>query len=159
MKKILNHVEEYVASIVFVIMLSITFINVVFRYFASASISFTEEITGALFVLLCLMGTAIAAKNQEHLGLSLLTEFMSDKKSQLVFMIGNLLAVVFSIILMITGIEMVIHEYEIKQLSIALQWPEWIYGSFLPIGAFFVAVRFFQAALNNIKAYRRADRI
>lgn len=155
MKKFFSHIEEYIASIVFVIMIGLTFTNVVFRYIASASISFTEEITGALFVLLCLLGAAIAAKYQDHLGLSLLTEMMKGPKVNLVILFGNLLGALFCTILTVTGIGMTLHEYQIKQLSIALQWPEWIYGSFLPIGALLVTIRFLQAAYNNYKDYRK----
>ena len=68
--------------------------------------------------------------------------------------VGNLLGVVFSLILIKTGVEMVILEYEMEQISIALQWPQWIYGSFLPFGAVCMAVRFAQAMLENLKTYK-----
>ena len=147
MKKILNHFEEYIACVVMVIMLSLTFINVIFRNFA-ASISFTEEITTSLFVLLCMMGTAIAAREQGHLGLSVLTELMPHKASTAFALVANLLGVIASLVLVYTGIQMVITEYEMEQISIALQWPQWIYGSFLPFGALCMTIRFAQAAVH-----------
>ena len=157
MKKILNGIEEGIAGVVFVVMLSLAFLNVIFRNFAT-SISFTEEITTSLFVLLCMMGTSIAAKEQGHLGLSVLTELM-PRKAQLFFaLIANILGVVFSLVLLKTGIDMVVVEYKMKQISIALQWPQWIYGSFLPFGAFFMAVRFAQAGYHNIKSMKEGDK-
>ena len=157
MKKILNGIEEGIAGVVFVVMLTLAFLNVIFRNFAT-SISFTEEITTSLFVLLCMMGTSIAAKEQGHLGLSVLTELM-PRKAQLFFaLIANILGVVFSLVLLKTGIDMVVVEYKMKQISIALQWPQWIYGSFLPFGAFFMAVRFAQAGYPNIKSMKEGDK-
>ena len=79
MKKFFNRFEEYISATVFMVMLALTFANVVMRNFATA-ISFTEEITTSLFVLLCTMGTAIAARDQGHLGLSVVTEFLSPRK-------------------------------------------------------------------------------
>ena len=154
MKKVFDHFEEVVSCIVMMVMLILTFLNVIMRNFA-ASISFTEEITTSLFVLLCMMGTAIAAREQGHLGLSVLTELLPEKTRKFVAIIANLLGVVFSVILLYTGFGMVQTEYQLKQISIALQWPQWIYGSFLPIGALCMTVRFFQAALTNFKEWRK----
>lgn len=153
MKKFLNHFEEAVSCVVMVVMLALTFANVVMRNFA-ASISFTEEITTSLFVLLCMMGTAIAAREQEHLGLGVITDLLSEKTRHFIAIFANLLGVVFSLILLDTGIDMVRVEYQLKQISIALQWPQWIYGSFLPISALCMTVRFLQASICNYKDWR-----
>ena len=153
MKKILNRLEEALACIVFMVMLALTFVNVVFRNF-SASISFTEEITTSLFVLLCMLGTSIAARDHAHLGLSALTELMPKKAALMLSVIGNVLGVVMSVILIITGISMVKLQFDAKVISIALQLPQWIYGSFLPLGALLMAIRFSQAAMDDWKKYK-----
>lgn len=153
MKKILDHIEDYIGAVVFVAMLLLTFANVVMRNF-SASISFTEEITTSLFVLLCMLGTAIAAREQSHLGLGVITEMLPAKVRKCLAAIANVLGVVFSIILLVTGIGMVQTEIEMKQISIALGIPQWIYGSFFPIGAAFMIWRFSQAALQNFKEFK-----
>lgn len=156
MKKFFNRFEEYVSAIVFTVMLALTFANVIMRNFATA-ISFTEEITTSLFVLLCTMGTAIAARDQGHLGLGIVTELLSPRKKAVFAIVGNLLGLLFSSILLYTGYHMVVLEYEMEQISIALQWPQWIYGSFLPLGAACMAVRFAQATLANIKEYKNLE--
>lgn len=132
-------------------MLLLTFTNVICRYFLSASISFTEEITCAAFVLLCMLGTAIAAKYQGHLGLSVITERLGEKRRLTLAAASNALGVVFSLILMKTGVEMALLEHKLQQITMALQWPEWIYGSFIPAGACFMVIRFAQAALDCAK--------
>lgn len=156
MKKFANYFEEIVSSVVLVGMLLLTFVNVIFRYCFSASISFTEEITTALFVLLCMLGTAVAAKRQSHLGLSLLTDRMTPRGQARAAFVGNLLGMVFSAVMIFTGIKMAHTEFVLKQITIALQWPEWIYGSFVPIGAAFMLIRFGQAALDNLKKTEEA---
>lgn len=157
MKKLLNHFEEYVSCIIFVVMLGLTFLNVIFRNFAT-SISFTEEITTSLFVPLCMLGTAIAARENSHLGLSILTEFLSMKNRLRFAFIANVLGFVFSAVLLCTGMDMVYIEYKMNQISIALQWPQWIYGSFFALGAFFMTIRFAQAAVFNIQGVMEADK-
>ena len=156
MKKFFNRFEEYISAIVFVVMLALTFANVVMRNFATA-ISFTEEITTSLFVLLCTMGTAIAARDQGHLGLGIVTEMLPQRTRVAFAIAGNLLGVAFSAILLYTGYHMVVLEYEMEQISIALQWPQWIWGSFLPLGAACMAVRFAQAMVTNIKEFKNTE--
>ena len=38
-----------------------------------------------------------------------------------------------------------------------MQWPEWIYGAFVPIGAAFAAIAFFQTMLVMCKEYKEQE--
>ena len=151
MKIFLSRFEEYLCCVLFMGMLGLAFTNVVFRYFLSASIAFTEEIICACFVLLCMLGTAIVAKNQAHLGVSVLVEQMSERNRTICALAANILSIVFCLILFKTGTDMAMQQYRVKQISIALQWPEWIYGSFLPFGATMMAIRFGQSVISCMK--------
>ena len=77
--RILDRIEEIVAAVCLSVMTILAFANVVARYVFSASFSFSEEITTYLFVLLSLLGTAIAARRRAHLGLTILTDVVSPK--------------------------------------------------------------------------------
>ena len=115
------------------------------------SLSFSEEITTYLFVLLSMMGTAIAAKRRAHLGLTVLPDAVNFKarKALLVFVYG--LATVFSALLVYYGILMVINQYNLGMVTSAMQWPEWIYATFVPFGAVFVTIRFAQATIQEAR--------
>lgn len=78
MNKILDNIEEWLVCICLAVMTLITFVNVIARWF-SASLSFSEEITTYLFVLLSLLGAAIAAKRGAHLGLTLITDHVGRR--------------------------------------------------------------------------------
>ncbi len=155
MKKFFSNFEENVCFLILNIMLTLAFSNVISRYFLHASISFTEEITTSLFVLLCTLGTAIAAKRGAHLGLSVITEHLSKKTENVLAGVANLLAAVFSGVLFYTGTLMALNQFQINAKSITLQWPGWIYGSFLPIGALFMVIRFGQVAICRFKEIKR----
>ena len=72
--KILDWIEEIICVFCTVVMTALVFANVLSRYVFHSSLSFSEEITTYLFVLLSMMGTAIAAKRRAHLGLSIITD-------------------------------------------------------------------------------------
>lgn len=70
--KIVVKIENYVCIVTFIIMIFLTFANVVSRFLLHMSLSFTEEMTG-LFVIASLAGASVAVRNQSHLGLTSLS--------------------------------------------------------------------------------------
>lgn len=147
MKKVLDHIEEYIIAAGLLIMTTIAFANVLSRYIFHASWSFTEEITTNLFVLCSFLGAAVAAKKGAHLGLSLITD-MFPKKFQKYFVLFTLLcAGVFCFILIRYGIDMVVSEYNMGQQTPALGWPQWVFGLSIPIGGIAIFARYAQVAV------------
>ena len=148
---ILNKVEEILSVICLGVMTLLAFVNVISRYVFSASFSFSEEITTYLFVLLSLLGTAIAAKRKAHLGLTIITDLVNPKIHKIMAVIGYGFAVAFTFAIFYYGILMVKSQIDLGQVTAAMQWPEWIFGSFVPFGSFFVVLRFGQNLIEAIK--------
>ena len=149
--RILDRIVEIVAAVCLSVMTILAFANVVARYVFSASFSFSEEITTYLFVLLSLLGTAIAARRRAHLGLTILTDVVSPKVRRILHIIGYLFAVAFTGAIFYYGILMVLSQRQLQQVTANMQWPEWIFGSFVPIGALFATVRFVQVLIEEIR--------
>jgi C4-dicarboxylate transporter DctQ subunit len=149
--KILNKIEEGICILCLIAMTTLVFANVFSRYVLHLSLSFSEEITTNLFVLLSMMGTAIAARRRAHLGLSILTDAVSPKLRRAMLVFGFGLATVFSFAVFFYGIKMVRNEYILGQVTPSMQWPEWVYGCFVPFGAAFMTLRFAQATLEELR--------
>ena len=47
---------------------------------------------------------------------------------------------------------MVVNQYNLGMQTSAMQWPEWVYATFVPFGAFFVTIRFAQALVQELRA-------
>ena len=148
---LLDRVEEIVAAVCLSVMTVLAFANVVARYVFSASFSFSEEITTYLFVLLSLLGTAIAARRRAHLGLTILTDLVSPKVRRILHIIGYLFAVAITGAIFYYGILMVISQRQLGQVTANMQWPEWIFGSFVPVGALLATIRFAQVLVEEIR--------
>lgn len=132
-------------------MLIITFVNVLSRYLLHMSLSFTEELVAVLFVLLSTVGGALAAKDESHYTLDLLTGILPSKKRKKVLAFDALLSIIACTILVVTGIQMVIQQYKIGGLSYSLKIPEWIYGCFVPVGCSLMLFRFVQVIVQKWK--------
>ena len=68
--------------------------------------------------------------------------------------IGFGLSTVFSFAVFFYGVKMVQSEYILGQVTPSMQWPEWIYGCFVPFGAVFMTIRFAQITLEEIHTDR-----
>lgn len=151
MKAVLSRIEEIVCVLALTVMTILTFTNVVARYVFSASFSFSEEITTYLFVLLSLIGSAVAARRKAHLGFTALVDMVSPGVKRIFSLVSYTLAVIFSSALFIFGLKMVNSQFTRGQVTAGMQWPEWIFGAFVPLGAFFITLEFLFLLINALK--------
>ncbi len=149
--KIFSVLEKIVSCICVIVMSVLVFINVIARFVFNNSLAFSDEISTYLFVLMSFMGTAIAARRGAHLGLSILTDRVSPKARICISMFTYGISALFCLLIVIFGVQMVVSQYQLGQESAAMQWPEWIYGSFVPIGAAFATLAFIQGIYEQAK--------
>ena len=70
--RLLRDFEKILCAAIFLAMTGIGFVNVVVRYLTNRSFAATEELLVNSFLLLTLLGAAIAARRGEHLAVTLL---------------------------------------------------------------------------------------
>ena len=90
--KIVGKIEDYVCIITLIVMLLLTFANVLSRFVLHFSLSFTEEIVTGLFVIASLSGTSVAVRNRSHLGLDFVIGFMPEKIQKVLATAATILA-------------------------------------------------------------------
>lgn len=76
---------------------------------------------------------------------------MPPKVQHIISGFANLLGTAFGAVLLYTGYNMVQNQIRNATVTPTLQWPSWVFGIFLPIGAVFIVIRFLQAALDDFK--------
>lgn len=150
MKKHNVNVESVIVAFVMLTMLVLVFVGVISRYVLHFSFSFTEELVCAMFVLLSTMGGALSSKENSHYTLDLITGMMKPKLKKVFLLIDTALTCLAAGILLWTGIGMVQSQMKIGSLSIALKIPNWVYGSFVPIGLVFILFRSIQFIIKTI---------
>ena len=97
--KILRGIEDWVNVVTFVIMLTLTFVNVFSRFVLHASLAFTDEFVTVLFVLCSLAGSSVGQRNRNHLGLDFFTGFLPETAQRFISFCANILALIFLAIL------------------------------------------------------------
>lgn len=152
MKKFLDSIEQYIMAVGLTIMTFITVVNVFSRKVMHLSMSFLEEITTIMFILISLLGAAVAARKGGHLGLSIFTDFIPKKYQKYVALFTWFVAAFFCYYLVRYGFVMVAGEYKLGVTTPALGWPEWIFGLAVPIGGIFIFLRYTQYTYRMFKS-------
>ena len=129
----LSKIEKLVACVCVSIMAVLVFVNVIARYVFGNSLAVSDEMSTYLFVLMSFMGTAVAARRKAHLGLSIVTDHVSPRA------------------------RLIISQYQMGQETATMQWPEWIYGSFVPVGAAFAMMAFLQTMVQMYKEFKAEE--
>ena len=151
MSETLQKIEKFVSCACVAVMAVLVFANVIARKVFNHSLAFSDEMSTYLFVLMSFMGTAIAARRGAHLGLSIVTDRLSPDARRALNIIMYAVSALFCLLIIVFGVQMVVSQYNFGQETAAMQWPEWIYGAFVPVGAFFAMVAFLQGIANIAK--------
>lgn len=142
-KKIMNGVAEFekiVTSLVLVFVTVITFANVVVRKLSDSQFAWTEELVINLFVLLIMMGCALSAREGSLISLSLIFDRLKVGGKKVFVAIITIANTAFWLILLKTGIDKVASQMASGKHTSSLNWPEWVFTIFLPIGAVFLVL-------------------
>ncbi len=84
------------------------------------------------------------------------TDKISKKNQKYITLITSIAAALFCIVLIKEGFAVALVEKANNQRTPALGWPEWIFGSFVPVGGVFMLIRFVQ---NGINAFKEKEEI
>lgn len=136
---VLTIVEKIVLALSFILVLVLTFGNVVARKVFNHSWGFTEEIVVAMFVLLSLLAAGVAAQHAELVNLSLVTEFIGLKGKKVLKVIETVFCVIYSLILTVQGWDRVMVDSKVSPI---LHIPTRIFWCFIVIGGISMALHF-----------------
>lgn len=149
--KFIEKFEKFVSCACVSVMAVLVFANVIARFVFNSPLAVADEISCYLFVLMSFMGTAIAARKKAHLGLTIVTDKLSPSAAKKVQVLMYIIAAIFCLLIVIFGVEMVISQHSLGQETATMQWPEWIYGLFVPIGAAFAMIAFLSVAVETAR--------
>ena len=146
-------VEKTVLVVTMILILVLTVGNVFSRKVIHQSWSFTEELVVAIFVLITLLGAALSAREGGLVGLNLVTERLPKSAKKPVMILITIFSVLFMGILFYYGMDKVLAQLANQKRTFVLNWPEWIFWSFVPIGSGCMILHFKPIKDIDIKKY------
>ena len=149
--KILDHVEEWIISLMLFAMTALAFIQVVRRYVFNTGFSWSLEMTGVFFAVMIFVGISYGVRVGSHIGVDALVNLLSAPNRRLVSMLAVALCLVY--------VGFVLYGSTIYGERIWARLPEgvelddlpverWKVLLIMPIGYALVGLRFFQILYN-----------
>ncbi len=145
---ILAAVEKLVLVASTLLILVLTVGNVFSRKVIHQSWSFTEELVVAVFVLITLMAAALACREGELVSLTLVTDRLPKSLKKPSVVLITVLSVIFTVILFWYGMDKVITQMANGKRTFVLNWPEWIFWAFIPVGAGCMILHFLEYCMD-----------
>lgn len=155
MKKEHPEFEAVVTAVILMVMLGLVFVGVLSRYFLHFSISFTEELVCAMFVLLGTVGSALASKRRSLYTLDLVTGMLKPKTKLYFDIFTTALTIFAAAFLSICTISMIQAQVKMGSETVALHLPSWLYTTFVPFGLVLVIFRNAQNILEDIRELKK----
>ncbi len=151
MKKFFKELEDNICSVILLVMVILTCINVFARYVLLSSMPFVEELNSLGLVIISLAGAAVAAKRGAHLGLTVLTDLLPEKTQKALIILGHILGAVFGLVLLYFGASMAALERKLEMTTAGMQWPEWLFGVMIPLSGAVLMIRYMGLVMEDLK--------
>ena len=145
---VLAAAEKLILAASTLLILVLTVGNVFSRKVIHRSWSFTEELVVAVFVLITLMAAALACREGELVSLTLVTDRLPGKTKKPVVVLVTVLSVIFTVILFKYGMDKVLTQLANGKRTFVLNWAEWIFWSFVPIGSVCMILHFVEYCID-----------
>ncbi len=138
---VITAVENISLVLSSVLILVLTFGNVVGRKLFHHSWGFTEEIVVAVFVLISLIGAGVAARSGALVNLALIPDLVSRKAKKVLLVISTVLCISYSLLMAYEGWKKVISDHKFTPI---LHIPVSFFWGFVLVGGISLALHFLE---------------
>ncbi|CAG2128677.1 TRAP transporter small permease [Cupriavidus numazuensis] len=147
-------VEDWIGVIVMVLLVCITFANVVVRYFTDESFAWTEEFSVFLMIVLALVAGSAAVARDRNIRIEFFFERGSQARQKRLAILSALAVAVMFIALAVLGARITWDEYTFGETSPGIGVPSWWYSIWLPVLSASIALRAFGLMARNVRALK-----
>ncbi len=142
---VVTWIENIVLAISMLLVLVLTFGNVIARKVFQHSWGFTEEIVIAVFVLIALLAAGVAARDGGLVNLGLIPDHVSPKTQKILHVISTVLCVIYSLILTWQGVGRIQADHTYSPI---LHIPKTIFWGFVVVGGISLTLHFIENCLD-----------
>ena len=144
--------EEALSVACLALLVLITLLNVVTRYFPDASYAWTEEISVFLMVVMTLSGASAASGRDRHIRIEFFYDSGSAARQRWLKVLGACLCALLFLVLTVLFARMVADEIKYAETSMGLGVPRWWFTVTLPVLCAAIAWRSFALAWSASRA-------
>jgi TRAP-type transport system small permease protein len=118
-KDFISLVFRPIIAVLFLLMISITFVQVICRYIFNSAIPWAGELTIFFFIWVIFLGSVIALSKGMHIGVDIFSNLLNKNKQKYLLFFTNLLIIIFCFSVLIGSAPLIIDNF--TQRSPALE--------------------------------------
>lgn len=145
-----ENLEKYIASILFMLLTGVMILNVIMRYVFRNALAWASEVVLILFVWFVWFTVSYAFKERAHIKVTAIVSLLPKKFQIVLRLIVSIFILIFFVIIMKTGIELLGHYSVRGKTSLLLKYPMWLFYLSAPVGIGLSILRIIQ---NSYKDY------
>jgi C4-dicarboxylate transporter, DctQ subunit len=150
MLKILDHLEEWIMSLMLVAMTFLAFMQVVRRYIFNTNFSWNLELTTVCFAVMIFVGISYGVRVGSHIGVDALVKLLPDNLRRASAILVVLLCLIYVGLVMYGATQYVYKMYEVGIEFDDMPIERWQVLIVMPIGYVMVGFRFLQILWNLV---------
>lgn len=142
--KFIDHLEEWIISLMLLAMTGLTFIQVVLRYGFNGGFSWAFELTTVFFAIMIFIGISYGVREGSHIGVDALVRLLPSKSRRVVSIIAVLICLLYVVLVMVGAGEYV---WKMKEVGIEMEdmpIQRWQVLAVMPLGFILTGWRFSQ---------------
>ncbi|HKK95445.1 MAG TPA: TRAP transporter small permease [Anaerovoracaceae bacterium] len=143
-----NKAEDISLVVMFAIMVSVIFFQVIMRYLFNNSLSWSEELGKFFFVWISWLGISIGQRRNEHIKITLFIDRLSDSGQRICEIITDIILLIICSITIYYAVLLVQSQINVPYAGIKIS-TSWGYLS-LVLGCSFMALRLIEGVYTNI---------
>lgn len=152
--RISPRIEDWIGVIVMVLLVAITFANVVIRYFTDESFAWTEEFSVFLMIVLALVAGSAAVARDRNIRIEYFFERGSAARQKRLAVLSAMAVAAMFLALAVLGARITWDEYTFGETSPGIGVPSWWYSVWLPVLSVTIALRALALAWRNVRALK-----
>jgi len=144
-------IEDWLTGGLLTIGVSLMFYGVIMRYFFNAPLDWVDEVSLYFIVWGILLGTAVALRDDRHIRVSLLYNFLPVSVKRYVRMFSNVIGFLFCIFFTVYGIKLEQTYFISGQRSVNLLIPLWYVYAAIPLTGLLLGIRFAEQVWDTLR--------
>lgn len=149
--KALGKIERWLIVIVFMIATAAVVFQIINRNILHVQAAWTEELARYLIIWVSLLAGAYAFRMREHIFVDAVISKYPLKIRFIVNIAADILTIIFSLVIMVFGAQIVMMQMSSGQVSAALKWPMALMYLSIPVGYALTIVEILARMVKEIK--------
>lgn len=139
--KLLN-IDLVISGMAFIILVSITFIGVIYRYALSNPIIWLEEVQLVCMVFIVYFGISAAVRSGSHVAIDMVVDRLSENTRQIIEIIIWCIIMIVLGYLFIQSRKIVLQMFQRDRATNILKIPYWLVSGSVPTGCILTMINF-----------------